>query len=440
MIPPLPQIKKVSGEVAISTQKIQELTLNIKNIQDFKKAVKLSENKNISEIVEIVLGSAIALNASDLHLEPEENQAKLRARIDGVLYDIVFISRKLYSALLSRIKVLSKIKLNIFQKPQDGRFSINLGEKEIEIRTSTIPAEYGESVVMRLLNPQNLISLEELGLREDLLKIFEKEIKKPHGMIIVTGPTGSGKTTTLYAFLMKIRNPEIKIITIEDPIEYHLEGISQTQVAPEKGYDFASGLRSIVRQDPDVILVGEIRDLETASIALQAALTGHLVLTTLHTNDAAGTVARLIALGEKPVNIAPALNMAVAQRLVRRVCKNCARFEKPTPQEKETLIENLKNLPKNLAASIDFDNLKIARVQGCDQCNFTGFKGRIAIFEAFLVDEDMEQFILTAPSISALRKKARDQGMVTMRQDGYLKVVAGITTIEEVEKIVGPTD
>jgi type II secretory ATPase GspE/PulE/Tfp pilus assembly ATPase PilB-like protein len=440
MIPPLPQIKKVSGEVAISTQQIQELTLNIKNIQDFKKAVKLSENKNISEIVEIVLGSAIALNASDLHLEPEENQAKLRARIDGVLYDIVFISRKLYSALLSRIKVLSKIKLNIFQKPQDGRFSINLGEKEIEIRTSTIPAEYGESVVMRLLNPQNLISLEELGLREDLLKIFEKEIKKPHGMIIITGPTGSGKTTTLYAFLMKIRNPEIKIITIEDPIEYHLEGISQTQVAPEKGYDFASGLRSIVRQDPDVILVGEIRDLETASIALQAALTGHLVLTTLHTNDAAGTVARLIALGEKPVNIAPALNMAVAQRLVRRVCKNCARFEKPTPQEKETLIENLKNLPKNLAASIDFDNLKIARVQGCDQCNFTGFKGRIAIFEAFLVDEEMEQFILTAPSISALRKKARDQGMVTMRQDGYLKVVAGITTIEEVEKIVGPTD
>jgi len=440
MIPPLQQIKKVSGEVAISTQKVQELALNIKNIQDFKKAVKLSENKNISEIVEIILGSAIALNASDLHLEPEENQAKLRARIDGVLYDIVFISRKLYSALLSRIKVLSKIKLNISQKPQDGRFSINLGDKEIEIRTSTIPAEYGESVVMRLLNPQNIISLEELGLREDLLKIFEKEIKKPHGMIIITGPTGSGKTTTLYAFLMKIRNPEIKIITIEDPIEYHLEGISQTQVAPEKGYDFASGLRSIVRQDPDVILVGEIRDLETASIALQAALTGHLVLTTLHTNDAAGTVARLIALGEKPVNIAPALNMAVAQRLVRRVCKNCAHFEKPTVQEKEILKENLKNLPNNLAALIDFDNLKIARAQGCDQCNFTGFKGRIAIFEAFLVDEEMEQFILTAPSISALRKKAKEQGMVTLRQDGYLKVISGITTIEEVEKVVGPTD
>ena len=254
-------------------------------------------------------------------------------------------------------------------------------------------------------------------------------------MIIVTGPTGSGKTTTLYAFLKKIQKPEIKIITIEDPIEYHLKGISQTQVAPKKGYDFASGLRAIVRQDPDVILVGEIRDLETAEIALQAALTGHLVLSTLHTNDAAGTVTRLLSLGAKPVNIAPALNMAIAQRLVRRVCKKCSELKKVSPADLDKLKKGLKGLPSSIEIPELNEKLEIPKIKGCPECNDTGYKGRVAIFESFLTDPELENFILSSPSISALKEKAIKKGMVVMYQDGLMKVLKGLTTLEEVERV-----
>jgi type IV pilus assembly protein PilB len=420
--------KKIVGEVRISKEVAEK---EIRNIPTLKKEIEWVLNKEITKILDTILGGSIKLEASDIHIEPKENEAKLRIRLDGILQDVLIFERKIYEALLSRIKLLSGMKLNIFDRPQDGRFTVFFEKLPIEIRSSTLPAEWGESVVMRILNPKSLISLEELGLREDLLKIFKEEIKKPNGMIIVTGPTGSGKTTTLYAMLKEIQKPEIKIITIEDPIEYHLEGITQTQVDPKAGYDFANGLRAIVRQDPDVILVGEIRDFETAQIAIQAALTGHLVLTTLHTNDAAGTVARLIALGEKPVNIAPAINMAVAQRLVRKVCKKCSVLEKPSKEEIEKIIEGLKNL--NIKIPKD---LKIRNSKGCEDCNFTGYRGRTGIFEAFLVDEEMERFILTSPSISDLREMAKKKGMVTMYQDGLLKVIDGITTIEEVERVV----
>jgi type II secretory ATPase GspE/PulE/Tfp pilus assembly ATPase PilB-like protein len=300
-----------------------------------------------------------------------------------------------------------------------------------------LPAEYGESVVMRILNPKNLIDLDGLGLREDLYKVFKKEIEKPNGMIIVTGPTGSGKTTTLYAFLKKIQNPEIKIITIEDPIEYHLKGISQTQVAPEKGYTFADGLKSIVRQDPDVILVGEIRDLETAKIGLQAALTGHLVLSTLHTNDAAGTIPRLVDLGTDASSIAPALKMAVAQRLIRKACKKCSTLEKPTASELSELKKGLKNLPKEVEVP-DLDNVKVARIkkEGCSSCNLTGYKGRLGLFEAFLVDSEMEKFILKNPPVSEIRELAIKKGMVTMYQSGLIDIAEGLTTFEEVKRMV----
>ena len=429
----MPEVsKKITGEVAISPSKFTEIQKEIKNISDFKKKIEIFLGKEVTEILEIILGGAISLNASDIHIEPLEEEAKIRSRIDGILQDILFIEKKIYESLLSRIKLLSGLKLNITDRPQDGRFSILIPNLTIEIRTSTLPAEYGESIVLRILNPKSLISLKELGLREDLLKIFEREIKKPNGMIIVTGPTGSGKTTTLYAFLKEIQKPEIKIITIEDPIEYHLEGISQTQVAPEKGYDFANGLRSIMRQDPDVVLVGEIRDLETASIALQAALTGHLVLTTLHTNDAAGTVARFQALGEKPVNIAPAINMAVAQRLVRKVCQKCVKFEKLSSEEFKKIKKELSSLKIKITPKI-----KIPKKVGCQNCNFTGYRERIGIFEAFLVDDEMEKFILTSPSIADLREKAIKKGMVTMEQDGIIKILEGITTLKEVERVVG---
>jgi type IV pilus assembly protein PilB len=420
--------KKIVGEVKISKEVLEK---EIRNVPTFKREIEAVLDKETTKIVDTILGGAIKLEASDIHIEPKENEAKLRVRLDGILQDVLIFERKIYEALLSRIKLLSGMKLNIFDRPQDGRFTVLFERLPIEIRSSTLPAEWGESVVMRILNPKSLISLEELGLREDLLKIFKEEIKKPNGMIIVTGPTGSGKTTTLYAILKKIQKPEIKIITIEDPIEYHLEGITQTQVDPKAGYDFANGLRAIVRQDPDVILVGEIRDFETAQIAIQAALTGHLVLTTLHTNDAAGTVARLIALGEKPVNIAPAINMAVAQRLVRKVCKKCSVLEKPNEEELEKMMNGLKDL--NIKIPKD---LKIKKPKGCEDCNFTGYRGRTGIFEAFLVDDEMERFILTSPSISDLREMAKKKGMVTMYQDGLLKVIDGITTIEEVERVV----
>jgi len=420
--------KKIVGEVRIEREFLEK---EIINITVLKRELESVLGKEISKILNVILVGSIKLNASDIHIEPKENEAKLRIRLDGILQDVLVFDLKIYEALLSRIKLLSGMKLNISDRPQDGRFTVLAEKTTIEIRSSTLPAEWGESIVMRILNPKALISLGELGLREDLLKIFKKEIKKPNGMIIVTGPTGSGKTTTLYAILKEIQSPELKIITIEDPIEYHLEGITQTQVDPKSGYDFANGLRAIVRQDPDVILVGEIRDLETAQIAIQAALTGHLVLTTLHTNDAAGTVARLIALGEKPVNIAPAINMAVAQRLVRKVCKKCAILDRPSDEECEKIKEGLKNL--NIKISKD---LKIKKAKGCEDCNFTGYRGRTGIFEAFLVDDEMEKFILASPSISELREMAKKKGMVTMYQDGLLKVIEGITTIEEVERVV----
>ena len=435
--------RRITGEIVISSEVLTEIEKEIKNLSDFKEKIEANLERDVTKILEIILGGAIFLDASDIHLEPREEEAKLRVRVDGVLQDVLLLGKNVQENILSRIKLLSGIKLNITDRPQDGRFSIvmkpltDFGGGPIEIRTSTLPAEYGESLVLRVLNPKSLIDIESLGLREDLLKIFEREIKKPNGMIIVTGPTGSGKTTTLYAFLKKIQKPEIKTITIEDPIEYHLEGISQTQVNPQKGYDFANGLRAIVRQDPDVILVGEIRDLETASIALQAALTGHLVLTTLHTNDAAGTVARLQALGEKAVNIAPAINMAVAQRLVRKVCQKCVKKEKAPPLFLERIKKELKGISKNIKIPELKEGLKIPKAIGCRDCNFTGYRGRKGIFEAFLVDDEMEKFILKSPSIAALKEEAIKKGMVTMKQDGLIKVLEGITTLEEVERVVG---
>ncbi|PIP22363.1 MAG: hypothetical protein COX38_01015 [Candidatus Nealsonbacteria bacterium CG23_combo_of_CG06-09_8_20_14_all_39_25] len=423
--------KKITGGIQLAS----DILKTIKNVSDFKKRVEASLTKSVTEVLENILAGAISLDASDIHFEPKEEKIKIRIRIDGVLQDLIFFEEKLYETILSRVKLLSGLKFNITDQPQDGRFSVVIDATPVEIRTSTLPAEYGESIVLRILNPKNLIDMEVLGLRRDLFSLFQKEIKKPNGMIIVTGPTGSGKTTTLYAFLRKIHRPEIKIITIEDPIEYHLKEAAQTQVDPKRGYDFASGLKSIMRQDPDVILVGEIRDLETAKIAVQAALTGHLVLTTLHTNDAAGTIARLVNLGAKPTDIGPAINMTVAQRLVRKVCGQCSKMEKANPQESKKIKAGLKGISKEAAAPKLGTALKIPRTKGCKNCNYTGYRGRIGIFEAFLVDDKMEEFILNNPSTAALKKEAVKRGMVTMYQDGLIKVLGGATTLEEVERV-----
>ena len=393
--------------------------------------------KAVTELISIVVGGAINLNASDVHIEPEEEQAKIRVRLDGILQDVLTLPLSTYQTLLSRIKLVSGVKLNITDRPQDGRFSVLMEKTMIELRTSTLPAEHGESVVLRILNPKSLIDMEALGPRKDLLEIFRREIKKPNGMVIVTGPTGCGKSTTLYAILKEIQRPELKVITIEDPIEYHLKGISQTQVNKAKGYDFASGLKSIMRQDPDVVLVGEIRDAETAKTAIQSALTGHLVLSTLHTNDAAGTIARLVTLDAKPSNIGPALNMAIAQRLVRKICEKCSELKTVSSQEFKKIKTGLKGLPKSIKIPKIDPKLKIPLAKGCKDCNFTGYRGQLGIFEAFLIDDEMEKFILKSPSVAELRELAMTKGMVLMLQDGLIKVLQGTTSIKEVERVAG---
>lgn len=429
--------EEISKQIKLSPDLLESIK-DLKSVPEFEEKIQNILGKNVTKVLGLILGGATILKASDVHFEPQKESVKLRIRIDGILHDVLSLPIKAYQKNLSRLKLLSRIKLNVSDRPQDGRFSILIQDTAIEVRASTLPSEYGETTVLRLLNPKNLISVEQLGLRKDLLELFKTQIKKPNGMIIVTGPTGSGKTTSLYAFLKKIRDPEIKIITIEDPIEYHLKGISQTQVNPKKGYDFASGLKSIMRQDPDTILVGEIRDLETAQIALQAALTGHLVLSTLHANSAAGTVTRLISLGANPVNIAPALNIAIAQRLIRRSCKKCSTKRPISPEELKKLKERLKNLPSSVEIPKLDKDLKVVESKGCPACNNTGYKGRVAIFEAFLVGPELEQFILSSPSVSALEEKAVKQGMITMHQDGLIKVIEGLSTIEEVERVTTP--
>jgi len=421
--------------INFSEQKIA-LIKKIKTVSNLTDGIKDALSETISDVLGVIMGGTIELRASDVHVEPMQNQAKIRARIDGVLQDVIEIDKEVYETLLSRIKLLSGIKLNISDRPQDGRFSVFMErETPIEIRSSTLPAEYGEAIVLRILNPKSLISLRDLGLREDLFIVFQKEIKKPNGMIIITGPTGSGKTTTLYAFLKEIQSPEIKIITIEDPIEYHLKGISQTQVNPAGRYDFASGLQSIMRQDPDVILVGEIRDSETAKIAIQAALTGHLVFSTLHTNDAAGTVSRLLSLEGDLKNIGPAINLAVAQRLIRGVCKDCKTMSPLSPADFKKLKESL---PAKILSKYKLtEKTKIPEAKGCKSCNSTGYRGRIGIFEAILFDGKMEKFILQNPSIADFKEEAAKSGMLTMKQDGFIKVLEGKTTIEEVERVTG---
>ncbi len=429
--------ERITGKIIIPDKKTAQIKKAIKHAKDFTKEIENNIKKETTDLIETIMLAGIILSASDIHFEPEEKSVRLRIRLDGMLHDVSDIPNEIYHSLLSRIKLLASLKLNVHDKPQDGSFTINMGETmpEIEIRTSSLPASFGESIVMRILNPESLKSIEELGLRQDLLKIFKNEIAKPNGMIIVTGPTGSGKTTTLYAFLKYLLKPEIKIITIEDPIEYRLKGVSQTQVDQKKGYDFASGLRSIVRQDPDVILVGEIRDLETAKISLQAALTGHLVFSTLHTNDAAGTIPRLTSLGAEPVNIGPAINMVVAQRLVRRICKKCATKRKINEKEFEKITRVFKGIGKEVDLPEFNMDSEILEPNGCPECNFTGYKGRVAILEAFLRTDEIESLILRKPSIPEIKKAAFKNGMLTMFQDGIMKVIQGLTTIEEIQRV-----
>ncbi|MBI5817116.1 MAG: type II/IV secretion system protein, partial [Candidatus Yonathbacteria bacterium] len=359
-----------------------------------------------------------------------------RYRLDGILQDIASIDHKIYKLLISRLKLLSGLKLNISGDTQDGRFSIKLKGIDIEIRTSILPGSYGEGVVLRILNPESIsVSLESLGIEDDLLKIIYREINKPNGMILTTGPTGSGKTTSLYAFLRKVYTPEIKIITIEDPVEYHLQGITQTQVDPGSNYTFLSGLRAALRQDPDVIMIGEIRDGETAKIAINSALTGHLVLSTLHTNNAAGVIPRLIDLGVNPKVLSAALTLSIAQRLIRKLCQYCKKEDAPNEREQKILTKILASV-KEKKKGKEYPLTKVWRAVGCDKCNHTGYKGRLGVYEAILLDENVEKVLTQNPNERDIIAAAKGQGILDMREDGAVKISTGITSMEEVERVV----
>ena len=429
----------IGGEVRISEEKIEKFEKNIQSFEAISKLLEYVSEKSITEALEIIIGGALAIDASDVHVEPQPEGARLRYRLDGTLHDLTFITKAMYKFILSRIKLTSGLKINVHNQGQDGRFTIKMREAEVEVRTSTLPGPYGENIVLRILNPKTIsLKLENLGMQPWVEEQMAKEIAKPNGMILTTGPTGSGKTTTLYAFLKKVHNPEIKIITLEDPIEYHLKGIEQTQIDAKKGYDFASGLRSILRQDPDVILLGEIRDIDTAETSMHAALTGHLVFSTIHTNNAAGTIPRLIDIGVRPNIIAPAINVVMAQRLLRKLCAVCKKEHKFSREELKLAEEEMENLPKGIKA-LEIKNAKIyePNITGCELCRNTGYKGRTGVYEIFLIDDSVEGLILSSPSVSEIKKAMFEQGQITMKQDGILKVLAGITDFEELKKVVG---
>ncbi|HVU22796.1 MAG TPA: ATPase, T2SS/T4P/T4SS family [Opitutus sp.] len=380
----------------------------------------------IVRLVHSIILEAIQRRASDIHLEPLEKRFRVRYRIDGVLVEVENPPKRLQLAIISRLKIMANLSIAEKRLPQDGRIQIALNERSLDLRVSSLPTAHGESIVMRILDKEGLqLGLPELGFFSDDQEIFERLITLPDGILLVTGPTGSGKTTTLYGCLHYINKPDRKIITVEDPVEYQLSGVNQVPVREEVGMTFASALRSMLRQAPNVVMIGEIRDLETADIAINASLTGHMVFSTLHTNDAPGAVTRLIDIGVKPFLVATSLRAVMAQRLVRRNCAKCARPCTPTPQELRAL-----NLTPAQAAGARF-----MRGAGCPACNGTGYRGRMGIFEIFVVNEALQQMIYEGASATRLREKARTLGMRTMREDGARKVIAGLTTVEEVVSI-----
>lgn len=433
-------VNTTAGTFDISTDQVTEYMLKIKKIEDVSVIIKeilvLKKAYKISKMMEAMIAGALSLSASDIHIEPEEKYVRIRFRLDGVLINVFEFDTETYELLLSRIKLLSGMKLNIKNNSQDGRFSVKILNNNIEIRSSILPGAYNESVVMRLLNPKSIaVPIEELGIENRTLAVLMEQINRPNGMLLITGPTGSGKTTTLYAFMKKISTPDVKIITIEDPIEYHLPGIVQTQVEEEKNYTFLSGLRSALRQDPDVIMVGEIRDGETANIAINSALTGHFVFSTLHTNTAAGAFPRLIDLGVNPKIISSAINVAMAQRLIRKLCLECRKEDLPNPAERSLIDKTLLSITDKSYLT-DLQTEKIWRPVGCEKCHKTGYKGRIAITEVILMKKEVEEVIVNNPSDREIKAAAASQNLLDMKQDGIIRILKGVSSFDELGRVI----
>jgi len=409
-------------------------------VSDLASAAVAARKVTTTRLLDVIMNGAIKTRASDVHLEPAENDFLVRYRIDGVLQDVVRLPKASYRTLLSRIKFLAKLRMDLSSEPQDGRFSVKAPEGDIDLRVSTLPSSGGESVVIRLLGQEiTLLDLDKLGFRSDAQSTIRSAISRPHGMILTSGPTGSGKTSTLYAILKELNKPGVKIITLEDPVEYRIPGIEQSQINREEEYTFASALRASLRQDPDIVMVGEIRDSETAEIAIQAAMTGHLLLTTIHANTAPGVFVRLLEIGAKPFLLAGSINLVMAQRLVRKICLACLESHELRPevwQEVQKVLAPMKStLDQKLQSILDSSSPGFKRGKGCEKCRKTGFSGRQAIIEVLTPSEPLEKLIAKKASIAEFQKTAQSLGMVTMEQDGLIKVLQGITTVEEVWRV-----
>lgn len=420
-----------SRELAADVIKISKNSNYVGSLKDL--AVVYEKPKTATEIVEVLLGAAYQYGASDIHIEPELSFVKIRYRLDGVLYDMVHLPKIYQKSLGSRIKILARLKLNVENVSQDGRFTFAFDGNNADVRVAVLPGNNGETFVLRILGRSEIsLRFDQLGFAGDSLQQIENELAKPNGMILTTGPTGSGKTTTLYTFLSRLNEPGVKIITLEDPVEYKLSGIVQTPITP--GFSFAPALRAILRQDPDVVMIGEIRDAETAETAMQAALTGHIVFSTLHTNDAAGAIPRLLNMGVKPFVLAPAVNAIIAQRLVRKLCEFCKQEIGLEPATLSRVKKIIDSMPKSANIKIP-KALKFFHSPGCKQCNNIGYKGRIGIFEVIVKDPGLEKMILAGVSPIEIKDYAVSKGMITMIQDGILKALAGITDVEEVFRV-----
>lgn len=430
----LPEVKEVIYGYRIEEADLAKFEKEITNLEELRKRIK---DVNTTDVLTLIIGASLRTNASDIHVEAEESKVKFRFRIDGLLRDAADLPRDAWKQIIARLKLLSGVKINVEDVPQDGRITIYLASEKIDIRVSFLPTAFGESVVMRLLRPKAIaLEFDNLGIRGKALERLLEQIEKPNGMIITTGPTGSGKTTTLYAILKKLNSPEVKIITLEDPIEYKLEGINQSQIEHSKHYDFGAGLRSILRQDPDIVMVGEIRDLETADIAIQAALTGHLVISTIHTNSAAGSIPRFLSMGVKPFLLSPALNAVIGQRLVRRLCQKCKVPTELSLSKRKHVTSVLKAISPASGVIVDLEKLTFfdaGKVPSCDGCGGFGFKGRVGIYEIFTITPKLEEMVLKGTSTEfEIEQVAIADGMVTMAQDGLLKALDGLTSVDEV--------
>ncbi len=429
-------LKKVVGE-ALKDIQTKEETESLKPRESAKEVKpQVIEEAPIIKIVEVILTNAIEANASDIHIEPSDKDVRVRYRIDGILHTSLMLPKNVHPAITTRIKILSNLKIDESRLPQDGRFHMDVGKKSVDLRVSILPLIYGEKIVMRILDKSSSVpTLEQLGIRGRALTWITENLKKTHGIFLITGPTGSGKSTTLYSILSILNTPSVNIITLEDPVEYFMEGVNQSQVNAEIGLTFAAGLRSILRQDPNIVMVGEIRDKETAEIAVHAALTGHLLFSTLHTNNAIGAMPRMIDMGIEPFLLTASVNIVMAQRLVRKICPDCKKEVPVIKTLEEEMKKSLVGVPPEYIVGFDPTKIKVFKGEGCEKCGHTGYVGRFGIFEVLPSTNEIQELVTTKASGNKIYEIAAKLGMITMKQDGVVKVLRGETTMDEIIRV-----